>query len=259
MKVSQNTQGQLVLETRPNWLMVLLSTILIALGAYIAVFPGKETVLDCERKGTVGDCAIIENQTYGRRLVVRIPMRLIQGAQATPAAISKSYRFSRLELLVNDGKGPFPFTWYGSHEAATAAALRIREYLADPHEVFLKLSVDRRPFFFAVGGVLLAMGLAMLGFGAQSLRSTFSPGDGTVTVRRLSWRGLKAATYPFAAIADLHVGGIRQDCNLFLKLESGQLVALSTSADMEAMVGPRRIRAIREGTAERVRAFIVPT
>lgn len=255
MKVSRHSTGQLVLETRPNWLLMAIATVLVLMGAYMAVIPGKEVVLDCERKGTMGICTITENFMYGKRLVVRIPLRLIQGAQASPASVSQNYKFSRLELLVADGRGPFPVTWYGSQESATAAVARITEYVGNPHDIFLKLNVDRRPFFLAVGGLILAMGLGMFLWGAQMSRSTFCENLQHVTIRRFSWRGVRSIVYPFGEIADLHVGGIRQDCNLFLRLNSGQLVPLSSSADMEAMVGPRKIRAIREGTAEQIKSY----
>ncbi|MDB5102093.1 MAG: hypothetical protein JWM80_6514, partial [Cyanobacteria bacterium RYN_339] len=52
-----------------------------------------------------------------------------------------------------------------------------------------------------------------------------------------------------------HVAGIAGDCQLYMQLESGRKVTLSASTDMQSMMGPRRIRAIRLEEAQRIRDF----
>ena len=60
---------------------------------------------------------------------------------------------------------------------------------------------------------------------------------------------------PFDEITHFEVAGIAKDCNMYLHRRSGRPVPLSLSTDWEAMVGPRRLTVVRQGTADRLRAF----
>lgn len=260
MRIADLPPHRLVLTTRPNWLLLLVGAVMLIMGLVVATLPAKSTALSCTRVGPgEGHCKIVETHLLSRRTVVRFPIGMLLGAEAVPLRWGKSERgFYRLMLAIDDGDGPYYFAWYGDGEAARRAAARISEYAGGEHDVFLSIVNDKRPFFFTVAGALVAFGGLLLAWGAQRLTAVFDGEARTVSIQRRSWRGRQEARYPFSAIAGFDVGGWRQDSQLSLLLASGDRVALSATFDAASFGGPRRVRALRLETAERLRRFVAP-
>jgi hypothetical protein len=256
MQIHDQVPGELSLHTRPNHLFTAAGVVLVGMGLFGALMFGKVTQLTCTRTGAnAGTFELRESSLRGTRLVTRIPLKLLVGAEVVPHAFQGA-NYHQLDLILNDGyDAPFHLFWYGSGAEARADADRLMAFRRTPGLSAITLERDRRPFFFGVGALIAALGGLFGLWGSQSLRATFSRGAGQVTVRRESWLGVREAVYPLGAIASFDVGGIRQDCNLFMVLRSGQRVALSASSDLDATGGPRRVRAQRQGVASRVAAF----
>src|SRR5690606_24364111 len=98
-------------------------------------------------------------------------------------------------------------------------------------------------------------GLVFLLWGSGRLQVTFSRPDGRVRVVHSGLLGTKSQEFAMADIREMQVAGLAGDCQLYLVLNSGKRIALSSSTDTEGLGGPRRVRARRLKDAERLRAF----
>lgn len=258
MQVFEPSPTQLKLWTRPNWLIMLMGAVLILLGIVAAVVPGKATSLTITRTGPEVGGAEIHLLTAFRDIrVVRIPLRMLAGAMATPQSFNgHDAHFYHLDLDVRDGLGgPFYVSWYANRALVQAEAARINAFLADPKAHELVVLNDKRPFYFSVGGFIAFMGLILLFWGSLAVRATFDRALQHVTVHQRGFLGTNVIQVPFAEIRDFHVAGIRGDCLLYMELADGRKVSLSASTDMQSMIGPTKIRAIRLEEAQRIRDF----
>jgi hypothetical protein len=257
MQVFEPTPNQLALWTRPNWLIMLMGGILIVLGVIAAVVPGKATTLTITRTGpSVGGAEIHVTTAFRDYRIVRIPLRMLEGAMVTPQSFNgHDAHFYHLDLDVRDGLGAFYFAWYANHEKVAAEAARINAFLADPKAHELVVVNDKRPFYFPVGGFIAFMGLTLLFWGSLAVRAMFDREHRRVTVHQRGFLGTNVVEVPFTAVQGIHVAGITGDCLLYMELEGGRKVSLSASTDMQSMIGPSRIRAIRLAEAQRIREF----
>jgi hypothetical protein len=188
--------------------------------------------------------------------MVRIPLRMLEGAMVTPQSFNgHEAHFYHLDLDVRDGMGAFYFAWYANREKAAQEAARINAFLADPKQHELVVVNDKRPFYFPVGGFIAFIGLILGLWGSLGVRATFDRERGRVTVHQRGMLGTQVVDVPFTEIEGFHVAGISGDCLLYMQLANGHKVALSASTDMQSMIGPRKIRAIRLEEAQRIREF----
>lgn len=256
MRIQEPTPQHLSLWTTPNWLLMVLGIIVIMLGTIAATVPGKATTLSISRTAPgAGACDITETTMFAVKRVVRIPLRMLRAAEVEPGLIGGKTAFYHLNLDVDDGKGEFYFAWYGNKDAASADAARINAFLASGTARSLTVQNDKRRFYFPFGGVLVFLGVVLLFWGSGSLRATFDREGSQVRIIRRGLLGTNLDAIPFHEIEDFHVAGISGDCQLFMKLSSGRKVLLTSSTDMQNMVGPRKIRAIRLEEADRLRDF----
>jgi hypothetical protein len=259
MQVYEPTPDHLALWTKPNWLVMALGMLMILLGCTAAVVPAKATTLTITRWApAMGGGEIHHTNLVRDRRIVRIPLRMLAGAMVTPGRIGGRESFYRLDLDVRDGEGPFFFAWYGNKAAATADAARINAFVASKDLGELVVQNDKRPFYVPLGSLIAFIGITFLFWSSLGVRATFDRLSRQVTVLRRGLLGTNVDVVAFGDIKDFKVAGISGDCQLYLELNSGRKVTLSSSTDLQNMIGPRRIRAIRLDEAERLRAFCAP-
>src|SRR5262245_20718968 len=132
MRTMETSAERLSLFTRPNWLLMVLGAVMVALAIVVAFVPAKATTLDCSRDNGVGSCEMIETRILHSSRFVRIPERLIEKAVVTPQNINGKPAFYHINLVVNDGEGEFFYAWYGKRADAEAHVASINAYLSAP-------------------------------------------------------------------------------------------------------------------------------
>lgn len=259
MQIFEPNPGQLALRTRPNWLIMLLGTLLVLVGFMAAAVPGKATTLTLTRDAHGLGAGEIHVITMFREFrVVRIPLRLLSGAAVDPVKFVGVPSCYHLDLDVSDGLGAMYFSWYANKERVEREVARIDHFVADPTQHSLVITNDKRPFYYPVGALIAFVGLTLLLWASLGVNVTVDQPSARVFVARKGLLGSYTDVVPFGDIKGFEVAGIAGDCQLYIQLASGRRVTLSSSTDMQNMVGPRRIRAIRLEEAQRLRAFCEP-
>lgn len=259
MKVYEPAPGKLALLTRPNWLLMLLGIFLVLMGLVAAGLPGKSTELTLSRDRFHTGAGEIHVKTIIRDFrVVRIPLRLLKGAVVTPGTIGGRASFYHLDLDVRDGLGLLYFAWYADKRRVEADAATINRFIADPTQTYAFVANDKRGIYYPLGGAIAAIGLVLLLWSSLGVRVLADQGANRLTVWRRGMLGTHQSIIPFDQIQDFRVAGITGDCQLFVELKTGRKVTLSASSDMQNMIGPTRIRPIRQEEADRLREFCRP-
>lgn len=258
MRVDAPTPDELTLTTERNRLFMSLGLVLAALGLVIGLTMGVVSTFTCHRSGPeAGLCRVRVSSPLKWGTTAILPVRWLEGARVVAHPIPfVGLTAYQLVLSVDDGFGPYPFTWHATHAEARAHATRINAFVEDLEDPGLTLTTDHRPIAWPVAAGFMALGALFLASGAQRLQVVFHRGDQLARVRRRGLVGGMAIDVPFDDIAGFEVAGVRKDCNMFLLRRTGRPVAISLSTDWEAMAGPRAIQAIRRQTAVRAEAFL---
>ncbi|MDB5098055.1 MAG: hypothetical protein JWM80_2476, partial [Cyanobacteria bacterium RYN_339] len=207
MKVFEPSPNRLSLWTRPNWLIMAMGAVLILLGIVAAVVPGKATTLTITRTGDhVGGGEIHVTTAFRDIRMVRIPLRMLEGAMVTPQSFNgHDAHFYHLDLDVRDGMGAFYFAWYASRDRAMTEAQRINAFLADPKAHEVVVVNDKRPFYFPLGAFIAAIGVTLLCWASLGVRAIFDRDRLRVTVHQRGILGTNLVDVPFTDIEGFHV------------------------------------------------------
>ena len=259
MRISHDSADTLTIFTKPSWLVMIVGVLMLLLAGVLAAVPAKAITLSCSRDKAPPICDIVETRLLSSARTVRLPLRLLRGAEAVPHAIGERWAYYRLNLDIDDGDGPYYFAWYGDRQQAQSHVSTIQAYLQAPSVRELRVSNDKRPPYYAIAGLLAFFGLVFVFWGSQRIRATFSRPDRQVHITLSGLLGTREQRYAMTDIRELDVAGLGGDCQLYFVLNTGRRIDLSTSTDTEGLFGPRRVRESRLKDAARLRDFcLVP-
>jgi hypothetical protein len=257
MRLDEPTPDELVLHTDRNRLFVALGLALAVIGVLILLSIARVTTLSCARSGAdAGLCRVRESTVWGAGTSALVPLRWLRGAHVE--RLAAGWTVGHLVLHVEDGFGPYPFTWHASPAEADAHAARINAFVGDLEAPRLALVADNRAVTWPVAFAFAGLGGLFVVHGGRRLTVRFDRAGRSATARRQGLFGTRVMTVPFEGIARFEVAGLSRDCTMYLVPHAGMPVPLTLSTDWEAMIGPRALTTRRRETAERLARFCAP-
>ncbi len=182
MKVKDQSTERLHIKHLPwaCWFFGLLS-ILFGLG--ISLGFGQVAMLECERHGLEPGCVFERKGVFGsmhrtfhidQLLEARVERRFTDDGDA----------IYKIEMQVGDEI--IPFTSYSSSQkrAHSAVALEINQFVENLDAPSLLVSKDGRRFAYAIGGVLLLVGLFTAFWAGRLIDVVFDRSSSKLTIRR---------------------------------------------------------------------------
>lgn len=249
MKTIEHTPTVLALRRVPIFLW-LFGLVFVAVGLGSAFMIGKLATLNCQRRGSGGECQFVTRALIGPSTEVTFAARDLQGAELQWSEDSDGDVTYRVAFQVQGKWMPLSAVYSSGSSSKQAAVQSINAFAGDPSQTSLAVRQDDRLFAMLFGGIFSLAGLAMIAFFGQIVTLRLDRTTGTVTLRRIGLLGVRAGEYLLGDFNDAVVEYGHNTGRVALVNRDGSHLPLTS----EFSSGVRG----KEATAKKIREFLRP-
>jgi hypothetical protein len=249
LKTIEESTTVLALRRIPVFLW-LFGLIFVAFGVGSALLIGKQATLNCQRRGSSGDCQFVTRSLIGPSSVMTFAAEDLQGAELQWSEDSDGEMTYRVAFRVRGEWIPLIGVFSSGSSGKQSAVQSINAFVSDHTQTALAVRQDDRMFAMIFGGIFSLAGLAIIVFFGQIVTLRFDRATGTVTLRRVGLSGVREGEYPLSDFNDAVVDYSNNTCRVSLVTKNGDHLPLTS----EYSSGARG----KEATARKIREFLRP-